>query len=222
MSVIHFKDVSGVIDPKYYPVPAGKVLPKWYKQMHTRLDHDDPDTSTIKKCSPVFDALSAGYIIPLPFDIEVKTLEDGPGYKFFAETMQFHQPFQASSHPMSNGFPFPKWMSPWSISTEPGYSVLFTTPMHHELPFKLFEGIVDTDNYIIPVNLPLALNDPKWEGIIYAGCPLVQVIPFKRDDFNMEISVSPADIEVHNAEKKTREFGSNSYKKQYWVKKDYK
>jgi hypothetical protein len=38
----------------------------------------------------------------------------------------------------------------------------------------------------------------------------------------MKIFVSPADQDIHDAEIKTRKFGSNSYKKQYWVKKEYK
>jgi hypothetical protein len=40
---------------------------------------------------------------------------------------------------------------------------------------------VDTDEYVNETNIPALLLDDDFEGIIEAGTPLVQVIPFKRD-----------------------------------------
>jgi hypothetical protein len=66
------------------------------------------------------------------------------------------------------------------------------------------------------------MNDPEWEGLIPAGTPVVQVIPFKRDSFNMSFG-SLYDLEEQS--KVTRKLRSklfDSYKNQFWHKKSFK
>jgi hypothetical protein len=48
-------------------------------------------------------------------------------------------------------------------------------------------GIVDTDKYTAPVNFPFVINDINFEGIIPKGTPIAQVIPFKRDPWEIKI-----------------------------------
>ena len=54
--------------------------------------------------------------------------------------------------------------------------------MHRESVFTIMDGIVDTDSYNALVNFPFFLNDWSYEGLIPAGTPMAQVIPFKRED----------------------------------------
>jgi len=82
---------------------------------------------------------------------------------------------------------YPKWHNPWGIKTPPGYSCLFVQPLHRESVFTIMPGIVDTDTYNNPVNFPFVLNDTKFQGIIPAGTPIAQVIPFKRDSWRMSL-----------------------------------
>jgi hypothetical protein len=62
---------------EYYPQPASKIIPDWYKNMQSYVNgekkplQDSKVFSTIKKCMPVFDSISSGYIIPTPCDIWV-------------------------------------------------------------------------------------------------------------------------------------------------------
>ena len=56
------------------------------------------------------------------------------------------------------------------------------------MPFTIFSGVVDTDTYQVPVAFPFVLKEPNFEGMIPAGTPIAQVIPFKRESWKMEIS----------------------------------
>ena len=172
------------------PVPASQGIPDWYKQMPNRRPNvKNPDSSpTIKKCVPVFDAMSAGYLLFTPCDLYVKQVDGEPQYiSSMPKVIESHSQQQANFHPTANGVDFPKWINAWGIKTPKGYSTLFVPPIHNPNPwFVCFEGLVDTDKYVAPVNFPFVLKDPKFEGLIPAGTPMIQVIPFKRDDWKVK------------------------------------
>lgn len=177
------------------PVPSQTVLPEWYKKIDSYrnnnkkgLENNTATNATIKKCMPVFDAISAGYIILLPADVWV-TIEDGFQKFTWANynLVQFHHEEQTITHPNSNNQNMPKWINPWAIKTPKGYSTMFVQPFHRESVFTILPGIVDTDKFNHPVNFPFVMNDTKWEGLIPQGTPIVQVIPFKRDNWKSSL-----------------------------------
>jgi hypothetical protein len=66
------------------------------------------------------------------------------------------------------------------------------------------------------------LKDPNWRGLIPAGTPIAQVIPFKRENYKMEISNEEADIgAIEKATKRLKSVFVNGYKDKFWVKKEY-
>lgn len=77
------------------------------------------------------------------------------------------------------------------IKTPPGYSCLFVSPLNNKDDrFEIISGIVDTDTYENFINFPIVINGDKYpnlETTIERGTPYVQIIPFKRDDWKMEI-----------------------------------
>jgi hypothetical protein len=91
------------------------------------------------------------------------------------------------------------------------------------IPFKIFDAVVDTDTFNIPVRFPFTLNDPNWEGIIEAGTPIAQVIPFKREDYEMNIVEYRQEnifiVEDQMCNLRSENF--NSYKNKFWEKKKY-
>lgn len=219
------------VDEQYYPTPASKNIPQWYKDTESFINsknfkaiNGDPN-STIKKCIPVFDSLTSGYIIPTYIDLYVSKSEEGYSYYNWPdrEPISFHPIPQAPLHPGQNGMPYPKWINPWAIKTDPGYSALFIPPMHNPNGiFTVLPGVVDTDSYINPVNFPFTLDDPDFEGMIPAGTPMVQVIPFKRDTFKMGIG-SEKDIQnIAKFDSKFRIKFLNNYKSRFWHRKEYK
>jgi hypothetical protein len=81
---------------------------------------------------------------------------------------------------------------------------------------------VDTDTYKAPVNFPFVLNDVKWEGIIPAGTPMAQVIPFKRESWKHRIGSDKELKEQKNVDMKLKTLLFNSYKKHFWSSKEYR
>jgi hypothetical protein len=134
----------------------------------------------------------------------------------------FHPIEQASLHPARNESPYPKWNNPYAISTPPGYSVLFTQPFHRESVFTILDGIVDTDKYKGAVTFPFVLNDNKWEGIIPAGTPMAQVIPFQRESWEHKIGSNKERQEQEKIIRKLKTLFFNSYKRQFWTRKEYR
>jgi hypothetical protein len=221
---IIFTDTIGVAQ-EYAPKPSIKFLPEWYKKMESRFPKEKNPNSlpTIKKCIPVLDAITSGYIIVLPCDVYV-SLKDGElNYNSaIPNLIHFHPRKQAYLHPSVNDFQFPKWINPWAIKTPKGYSTLFIAPMHNPNPwFEIMPGIVDTDTYTAPVNFPFVLKDVTKEVLIPAGTPIAQLIPIKRNSW-----ISQVIKEIPTKENPVKIYLNSQffdkYKRMFWSRKEYK
>ena len=206
-------------------------MPEWYKntpeyvnEQGRKILDGGATTHTIKKCIPVFDAMTSGYILYTQVDVQVTQVDGLPYYNWAGQgAISFHPIEQAPIHPMKKDAAYPKWVNSYAIKTPPGYSTLFLPPMHN--PNKIFtvlEGFVDTDTYKAPVNFPFVLNDVKWEGIIDAGTPMVQVIPIKRDSWKHKIGLEKEIREQGKVSDKLKTLFFNSYKRQFWARKEYR
>jgi len=80
-----------------------------------------------------------------------------------------------------------KFVSPWYIKTPPGYSCLFTSPMYQENIFEILPAVVDTDKHHM-INFPFKFKGQDGKYIVSRDTPLVQIIPFKRDEWKSQIS----------------------------------
>lgn len=231
------------VEKEFLPRPAEAILPDWYVQMQAYggfgPHHEDQvgikrvlkgngePNATIKKCVPVHDAITAGYILVTAGDIwvEMPAHENDQIYTtrgWFK--VSHHANGQADKHPkVHEAKAIPKILNPWMIKTPPGYSSLIMPPMHNSNGyFECLPAVVDTDTYVSEINLPFNLIDPNFVGLIPAGTPMVQVIPFKRDSWEMKIG---GEKEVKDAEEQgyrhTR-FIFNVYKRLWWSKKEFK
>jgi len=216
------------------PKPASKVLPQWYKEMPSYSTEDGKKTppkgpgttATIKKCVPVFDALTSGYILTTVTDVYVRDSDNGifPYFQWIDfNAIEFHPVVQAEKYPGVNETspPFPKWMSPWSIKTPKGYSCLFIAPMHQNNEyFKILPGIVDTDKYASPVNFPFILK-PGFRGLIPVGTPMAQVIPFKRESWKMNLGGEDEQQKVHKELNIIKSRFFDAYRSIMWTKKEF-
>jgi hypothetical protein len=211
------------------PKPASKFIPDWYKNLESYVvGEKKPNgfgdtTATAKKCMPVFDALTAGYIITSPADVYV-SIRDGE--QFFewvsCDLISFHPVSQAPEHPLRQPHSYAKWNNPWAIKTPKGYSVLIVQPFHRESSFTILPGVVDTDTYTPAINFPFVMNDPNFQGLIPAGTPIAQVIPFKREDWKMEIGSEEELKEQRNITQKLQTKFFDRYKQMFWSRKEYK
>lgn len=231
---VEFIDGWGDTPPEFAPVPAKSLLPEWYKKTTAHVHnnkhiYDDGKTSaTVKKCIPVFDALTSGYLIRLVSDVEIG--DSMSGKKFYRwpgkEMISFHGPMQLGEFPLKEFYDeqVPKFHNPWGIKTPKGYSCLFINPMNRgESVLRIFEGVVDTDTYHQPVQLPFLLNDHSWSGVIPAGTPIAQVIPFKRESFDHTIKRDDdyPDKPAYKTHRLRRSIFFDAYKKMFWSRKEY-
>jgi hypothetical protein len=83
-------------------------------------------------------------------------------------------------------------------------------------------GVVDTDEYIAPVNFPFVLNDINFEGLIPAGTPMAQVIPFKRDSWKMVFGDEEKTIDQSKVANLIKTKFFDAYKNSYRKTKEYK
>lgn len=238
---IKFQAIDQVSDAVLdIPKPAVMSIPDWYKNSPTRMDGEKADglsketvavsNLTIKGCSPFLDALSFGYIYELPFDIEFrKDPIKGLGIRWATEMdlISGHtaDQYQLLPDPVDGLSGVLKWVFPFKLETPIGYSCLFTHPLNrHDLPFRTFSGVVDTDTYPGAVQFPFQLLSTILEKDIFIlekGTPLCQIVPFKRDDWDSSKE------EYNELANKKAHFSLKSkivrsYKTQWWNKKSFR
>jgi hypothetical protein len=213
------------------PTPAIKNLPEWYKKLKGYADGKHRFTlkktgTTIKKCVPFFDAISSGYFINLSADVIVDPDSDTGNlihWKTTSEIVSFHDMEQLGEFNVPNEY-YPlafKWNSWHTVNTPKGYSSFFMHPVNRiDLPFYTLSGVVDTDKYNqTTVLFPFFLKK-EFKGLIPRGTPIVQLIPFKRESWKMEmgdpIDNYKAKLERHHS------YMVNAYRNISWTKKEYK
>jgi hypothetical protein len=247
MTIIKFTDTMGVPE-EYRPKPADKFVPDWYKNLESYVNGEKkPNGSggtsgTAKRCMPIFDAIGAGYIItthvdvwvtqqPIieentPIDVKENSQKTQPYFEWPQySAIGFHPVDQLPEHPSKGGhkFSYPKWTNAWAIKTPPGYSTLFVQPFHRDSVFTILPGVVDTDTYTAPVNFPFVLNNADtFSGLIPAGTPLAQVIPFKRDSWKMELGSKEDFDEQNKATIRLQTKIFDRYKTMFRQPKEYK
>jgi hypothetical protein len=185
------------IQPK--PYPAVKQLPKWFTDASPHMGgegypHDGKlhfrnrvANNTYKKCVPLLDGLSAGYIIPLWSDVMVEQQDGFPliYWKTVRDVFSIHGT-PAMQIPAPTGYDqvVYKYLNCWIPQTPKGYSCIITSPFgYNDLAFKAVPAVVDTDKSTLELVFPMWVKS-GFEGIVEKGTPLIQIIPFKRDDWN--------------------------------------
>lgn len=215
------------------PKPASEYIPEWYKESKPYLDPsgkkappaDGSPLATVKRCMPLWDMMTAGYIITSPYDIYIRQTPTGPEFQWGnIPAIAFQSMGQAQKHPYFRDINYAIRINhPWSIKTPKGWSVLVMEPQHQEPgPLICSSGIVDTDEFSLPMNIFIKLRDHKFEGMIPAGTPLVQVIPFKRESWESELGGQKEVAKAHSDLRKFMTVFFDAYKKFWWKRKEYK
>lgn len=174
------------------PERASRFIPDWFRGLGRKLDRSDSEDGpslTIRACLPVADVFSLGFVLPLPFDLDIHVPEDRAAIETsWASDLPFapivpHHPGQigAPKAPFESAMPL-KFINPWRIKVPEGYSVLFTQPLSRpELPFTCFSGLVDCDRFDTTVNIPFLWSGPIGHHRLEAGTPMAQCIPLHRN-----------------------------------------
>ena len=217
------------------PVPAVKNVPEWYRSL-AKFDKSNDDRTlginnnigvdgamvATKMCMPFFDALTGGYHYVLEDDVYIDLDEEGkPIISWAGDVMMIDKrptielPVPDNCHPIHYG-----WRMNWYYETPPGYSVLITHPMNrYDLPFYTMSGIVESDIWGLPVFTAFFLKR-NFIGVIPKGTPLFQIIPFKRESWQLETSENQDEFDMHELKAENRRsklFGY--YKETAWRRK---
>jgi hypothetical protein len=189
-------ELEGWLPP---PVPAAAGLPDWLKTMPSQAFSElmGGEDDTLKRCPPVIDAMTTGFLIPLICDVAVKDGEftwdadvpAGGPVGFARSPIGLHHPDQAAGSPLFDPDRFlVKFHNLWTIEAPEGYALLFTHPVNRfDLPFTTLSGLVDADRYHDAwINFPAVWRDADFEGVLPRGTPVAQVFPVKREAWGLE------------------------------------
>ena len=219
------------------PVKASSMIPEWFKQIPTHEEGYDGNrmsrnvfegtSLTVRGCNPFLDTLTSGYIFTLAADVEFKWEEDqfAPSWLVDYALMEGQAEYQTKGIPQIHDrvkYVY-KFSSGWKINTPKGYSTLFTHPLNrHDLPFRTFSGIVETDKYNVQTDFPFQVIPPEDGSplLIEKGTPICQAIPFIRDEWKSEILPFNEEEEFKNRFN-LRSKLDGSYRSQFWERKKY-
>lgn len=220
------------------PTPASRFLPEWYKKQPAAIEsHKDMSIGnpavTIKKCMPVFDAMTAGYYLYAPCDIYINATNPEEIVKSIPQGMELRQERFFAKHAREQyshlAYDKSKFhndvvrMTPgWSVGTPDGYSALFISPISADAsPLYMVPGIIDTDQYVSDGHFSF-LVDKTFNGVIRRGTPLVQVIPFKRESWTSKFANEAESQERHKKQRGIiRSTFTNAYKSMLRSYKEY-
>lgn len=201
--------------PRYHENYIERQVPKYY-------------WTTVKACPGISDAIQFGYTLFFPLDVYVDATS--PDKLLWEVPMPNLDDFYVETNPswMLDGFIAPagynkntlKLNPLFGVHTPPGYSTWFTHPIHHnELPFIVVDAIIDTD--VFPSKFPITFFVREgFKGVIKAGTPFVQVIPFKRDEWTATI-IEKNENELQEQQKSMLTRFSGAYKKLLWNRKKF-
>lgn len=223
------------------PKPVIKTIPNWYKEgdrfaknpvtgEHWKDPRDSGKVPTWKACPSVYDIMGSGYVYRTPCDIDF--FEDAAGNIQAKVLDEKNKDFLQVRPPMP-GFKTPygyydnhfAWWSDWAVELPEGYSALYTQPMNRfELPFLTTSGIIDNDKVHLPGTMPFFVAK-RFTGILPAGTPYAQILPFKRENWisKTDVSISYEEMVQKNMEnsEKYRVPDGGVYQREVWERRKY-
>jgi hypothetical protein len=194
---ITFRCDPSLIDLLPRPVPAKAALPEWLRRMAPRVPSAVHGRAirTVKQCPPFVDAMTHGFMILLPCDLQVAAGRFSWDWPLPALTvpghprapLSFHVPEQIAGSPLArtgHGGPQSaiKFNSFWTIELDAGWSLMAVHPVHRDdLPFRLVTGLVDADRFNeVGINFPAVWVDDGFAGVLPRGTPIAQCYPVPR------------------------------------------
>jgi hypothetical protein len=217
------------------PFPASQALPQWWKDASPYLKSDEnPDgkkiivenfqsNASFKKCVPMLDILSSGYIVPLWADIQIKNLNDSPyiTWRVSKDVFEMHNGQEVEVPDGYHKTQF-KFLNQWLPKLPKGYSALvIACPGYPNTPFRTIQAIIDYDKTTHPLFPPMYLKN-NFEGIVEKGTPMFQIIPFKRNNWKSSFSFLEDGQFSINRDRDISSTIANNYVKNFWQKKSYK
>jgi hypothetical protein len=236
--IFHSNKIYNNKEGKNAPEPIAKHLPKWWhdSEVYVKDSNGNPVANwngegrmpSFKACPAILDTFTTGYVLLTPCDLEFYEKNGRTKVRVPIEFEDF-----CGERPAMDGFAVPNgydkkhfhWYANWAPQVPEGYSCLYVQPINHfDLPWITVGGIIDSDKVTTSGLIPFFLKS-GFIGTVPAGTPYLQVIPFKREDWEMSIEFHT----LHEIIKKTQETSETFrtpeggvYKKNFWSRRKYK
>ena len=238
MKKIIFKPLTEQISiTEKEPMAAYNFIPLWFKKI--QLKRKDIDNTkyqnkylyTIKKCTPIIDGLTSGYIISTPQDIEVVNNENNKilswkmrreKHELVGDLISTDDNFRINGMKIPEEYDETIWRIDigYSVKTPKGYSILITQPLNRfDSPFLVFSAVLDSDHEFTRITIPFFIKK-SFTGTIDIDTPIVQIIPFKRDNWIKILEKPFKDTELYGLVF-NRNKTNGAYRKFSWRKKVY-
>jgi hypothetical protein len=236
--IFHSNRIYNAFFQQNKPVPSDKKMPEWWKKSERYFinketgepffDFQGDKALTFKACPALLDIFSVGYFLITPCDIEffnedgIKKIKlDGNFSDFCAPRIEMPG-LEVPKGYLKDHF---RWYPNWSPELPEGYSALYINPINRfDLPFISMSGIIDNDKTNTPGFIPFFVRE-DFEGVIPAGTPYLQIIPFKRENWDSEFKYHDSES-IRLRQVKSAEIfrikGGGGYKKHVWSRKEYK
>jgi len=177
--------------------PSKEFKPKWYVDSPFYVDENNNKSSikinngevnaTFKKCIPMIDAINIGYMVELKADVIVQDNNNeifNIAWKSKKNIFDLHgnntKLIEAPENYHSHVVKYTWGVLP---KTPKGYSTLVIEPLgFNNLVFKQIPAVVDTDKNNLQFALPMFVKK-NFNGVVEAGTPLAQLIPFKKENW---------------------------------------
>ena len=175
------------------PIASREALPDWLRKLAPRAPSalHGRAIRTVKQCPPFVDAMSLGFMVLLPCDVQVhkgrfswQWEAPKPATEHHPRApLSFHVPAQFAGTPLAQGdSALIKFNSFWTIELEAGWSLYATHPVNRlDLPFRTLTGLVDADRFFdAGINFPAQWTAPDFEGVLPRGTPVAQCFAVPR------------------------------------------
>lgn len=230
---IALDEYSFEVCPK--PFPASEAIPQWWKNASPYVKGPENNNgkkiiienlesnASFKKCVPMLDLLSSGYIVPLWSDVQVRIKDGSPliTWRVQKNVFELHDGQEVEIPHGYQKTQF-KFLNQWIPKLPKGYSALIMSCVGYpNSPFKAMQAIIDYDKTTHPLFPPVYLKE-GFEGIIEKGTPMFQIIPFKRNNWTSKFSFLKNGQQEINSDRDVKATIVNNYVKNFWEKKTYK
>ena len=186
------------------PQHAKNYVPSWYKNIKLQydIDKEKPILSkifkprTVRQCPSFMEIFEEGYIIPAPTDYYLSLENENFEWKtpinyqtvYDTGEVQYHGNIQFVDHlpKNSNIKGVFKIILPYVVFAPKGYYLkLLPVPYEFNKDFHANYGIQSFDN-IFELNIQINITSDKNEILIRRGQPLALVVPYKKENLQIE------------------------------------
>ena len=202
MPTIDFTTFNEETLRNFKPVLAKSVMPSWWKKMKIFQSIRGRRIQTIRACPAMHDWTKSGWYLLANRDMEILcgSERDFTSTKFATKDPSGKK-YESPTHPsdqFDNAFDYIedgefgqvkdafKMRNAWNIITPPGYSCFYLDPfLFQNNHFATWQGVIDTDDFNVNQDNSQIIFYPKvdYSFVIPEGTPLVQIIPFKREEW---------------------------------------